>query len=179
MRCFVSVDVPNKVKEEIVKIQKKLPKFKGKITEPENLHLTLKFLGENDEVKLEKVRERLSKIKFKGFEAEINSLGVFDNQRSRRFSRKIIVWLKLENCDELQKKVDEALSGLFEREKRFMSHLTIARVKDVKDKKLFVQELEKIRLPKISFNVDCFKLKKSVLKDKGPEYETIEKYILN
>ena len=46
MRTFIAVDIPENVKEEIIKIQDKLPEFVGKLTELENLHLTLKFLGE-------------------------------------------------------------------------------------------------------------------------------------
>ncbi|RLG16235.1 RNA 2',3'-cyclic phosphodiesterase, partial [Candidatus Pacearchaeota archaeon] len=43
MRTFISIDIPEKVRKEIIKIQNELSDFKGKKTEPENLHLTLKF----------------------------------------------------------------------------------------------------------------------------------------
>ena len=74
-------------------------------------------------------------------------------------------------------RVDEKLSSLFEPEKRFMSHLTIARVKSVKDKKKFLDNLNNIEIPKISFVVDKFKLKKSILTPECPVYETLEEYI--
>ncbi len=45
MRCFISIDLPEKIIQEIKKIQEELPEFIGKKTETENLHLTLKFLG--------------------------------------------------------------------------------------------------------------------------------------
>ena len=170
MRTFISIDIPEKVKKEIKKIQDELPGFYGKKTELENLHLTLKFLGEINEDKLEKVKKRLREIKFNFFETEIDSIGVF----SEKFIR--IVWLHLNNCKRLQKEVDDKLKDLFEVERRFMSHLTIARVKKIKDKKKFLEELKKLEIPKIKFNVDEFYLMKSELSKDGPKYEVIERY---
>ena len=47
MRCFIGIDLPIVAVKEIQRIQKKLePKFTGRLTSSENLHLTLKFLGE-------------------------------------------------------------------------------------------------------------------------------------
>lgn len=172
MRAFISIDIPEKVKDEIVKIQKQIPEFKGKLTEKENLHLTLKFLGEIDEYKIEKIKEKLSEIKYNSFEAEIGSIGIF----SEKFVR--IVWLHIANCEKLQKQIDEKLSELFEKEKRFMSHLTIARVKSIQDKKEFVEKLYNIIIPKINFYVDSFNLKESTLTSKGSLYRDLERYNL-
>ncbi|MEM3091224.1 MAG: RNA 2',3'-cyclic phosphodiesterase [Candidatus Pacearchaeota archaeon] len=174
MRIFISMDIPEEIKNEIVKIQDSLPEFEGKITEKENLHLTLKFLGEVNKEKLELVKEYLMRfsIKVKNFEAIIDDIGIF-SERSVR-----IVWLHVSNCDELQKSVDEALSNLFEKEKRFMAHLTIARVKKIKDKKLFIKQLKKIKIPKLKFSVNNFKLKESILEKNGPKYRDIMTYNL-
>jgi len=170
MRIFISIDMPEEVKREIKKIQDKLPEFFGKKTEIENLHLTLKFLGEVDKEKLEEIRKRLKEIEFKEFEAEIDCIGVF----SEKFVR--IIWLHITNCKELQKQIDEELKDLYQPEERFMSHLTIARVKGLKDKKEFLAKLKDVKIPKIKFNVKDFRLKKSVLTKQGPVYEDIEKY---
>jgi len=172
MRCFISIDVPENVKKEIQGIQEQLPEFFGKKTEVENLHLTLKFLGEIDGAKLEEIKKGLSEVKFKRFEAEIDSIGIF----SEKFIR--IIWLHFTNCEKLQKQIDEKLRDLFEPEKRFMSHLTIARVKSIKDRKEFLENLKEIKIPEIKFVVDNFRLKKSILTEKGPIYETIESYDL-
>lgn len=172
MRTFISIDMPEQVKKEIKKIQDSLPEFFGKKTEFENLHLTLKFLGEISDEKLKKVRERLREIKYKKFETEINEIGVF----SEKFVK--IIWLHLSNCDELQKQIDEKLKELFELERRFMSHLTVARVKNIEDKKKFLQELKKIKIPKSKFVVESFNLKKSTLTPEGPVYEILESYEL-
>ncbi len=170
MRVFIAVSIPEKVREEILRIQEKIPFFKGKKTRKENLHLTLKFLGEIDEKEVEKVQERLRKIKFNKFESELSNLGVF----SERFIK--IIWLKLDKAENLQKKIDESLSDLFEKEHRFMSHITIARVKNIKDKKIFLSDLNKIKINSVKFKVDKFYLMKSVLSDKGPEYEILKEY---
>ncbi|MBI2056762.1 RNA 2',3'-cyclic phosphodiesterase [Candidatus Pacearchaeota archaeon] len=154
------------------KIQDALPEFVGKKIEPENLHLTLKFLGEIDDNKVEEIKKRLSGLKFKKFETEISSIGVFYEKIIR------IVWLHLTNCGALQKEIDNSLKDLFTPEQRFMSHLTIARVKNVDDKKEFLEKLKKIKIPKISFVVENFKLKSSMLNAEGPVYDDIEKYSL-
>lgn len=172
MRCFVSINIPREVAQDIRKIQDALPDFLGKKTELQNFHLTLKFLGEIDEGKVEEIGKKLREIKFEKFESEVDKVGVF----SEKFIR--IIWLHLTNCDNLQKIVDEKLKNLFEPEKRFMSHLTIARVKNIKDKKRFLEELNKIEVPKIKFNVDKFYLMKSELTSNGPKYEIIKEYRL-
>lgn len=167
MRAFIAVDFPENIKKEIKKVQDKLPEYKGKGTELENLHLTLKFLGEIDEGKVEEIKRRLKEINLKKFESEIDSLGVF----SEKFIK--IIWLHLTNCEKLQEEIDEKLKGLLEKEKRFMSHLTIARVKNIKNKKEFLEKLGKIKFLGIKFLVDSFALKKSTLTSSKPIYENL------
>ncbi len=169
MRTFIAIEIPKHVKEQIVKIQNSLPEFTGKKTERENLHLTLKFLGEIDEKKLDEVKRRLKKINLKSFETEIKGIGMFSER---------IIWLHMTSCEELQREVDEKLSDTFEKEKRFMSHLTIARIKSVRNKKEFLEEIKKIKIPEMKFPVKNFNLKKSKLSRNGPVYEDIEVYNL-
>jgi 2'-5' RNA ligase len=170
MRVFLSIEFPEKVIKEIRKIQEVLPEFHGKKIESENLHLTLKFLGEISDEKVEEVRKKLREIRFKKFELKINSIGVF----SESFIR--IIWLGISNCEKLQQKIDEVLKNSFEPEERFMSHLTIARVKSIKDKTSFLKSLNQIKIPQVNFIVDNFKLKESILMPEGPVYKTIEEY---
>lgn len=178
MRVFISINIPGDAKEEIKEIQEKLSGFYGKKTEVDNLHLTLKFLGEINEDKIELIKEKLKKVNYLKFESSIDYIGAFDNRGSRKYPQKIITWLHLTNCRGLQKKIEESLTGLFEPEKRFMSHLTIARIKKIKDKRKFLDDLKKINVPHIRFRVDEFYLMKSVLDKTGPKYEILEKYNL-
>ncbi len=171
-RTFIAIDIPENIKKEIVKIQKQIPSFNGKLTEYENLHLTLKFLGEIDEKVIEEIRKKLRELKFTKFNVQIDKLGFFRKEHGA------IVWLHLANCDELQKEIDKKLEGLFESEKRFMSHLTIARVKSVNVKNNFFSEIEKIKFIPLNFEVNEFVLKESILDRKGPSYKDIERYKL-
>jgi len=171
-RTFIAIEIPEKIKKEILKIQEQLPDFGGKLTEQENFHITLKFLGEIDEFRMEKVKKRLKEIKFKTFETHLNKIGFFDN------SDRGVIWIKIPNCEELQKEIDEKLDGLFEKEERFMGHLTIARTKYVEDKKKFLEELGKIKISPLKFHVKEFILKESIPKEQKHVYKNLEKYKL-
>ncbi len=175
MRTFISLKFSEEVINYIRQLQEQIKKenlFEGKFTGLENLHLTLKFLGEINEEKLEHVRERLGEIEFSQFDTRLESVGFFDNQRSG------IVWLSLTNCEELQKKIDEVLVGPFEKEMRFMSHLTIARVKKIEDKKRLINYLKDLEIEKMKTNIDKFYLQESKLSSRGPEYSVVEEYKL-
>ncbi len=173
IRTFISIDIPKKIQKEIRKLQDELPGFEGGRTDPENLHLTLKFLGEINEEKIGEVKNKLKKVKFKKFDTEVDDVGVF----SPKFVK--IVWVHLKNCNRLQKLIDEGLKDLFPREERFMSHVTIARVKYLKNKNYFLGEMDKIKIPPgLKFKVNNFELKKSTLTPDGPIYETLERYTL-
>jgi len=175
MRTFISVRLNDEALEEIKKIQNELAKsnlYEGKLTEEENLHLTLKFLGEVSEKNIEEVKQRLKKIKLKKFKVKLGEVGVF----SKEFVR--IIWVKLEGVETLQKKVDKALHGLYTQEKRYMGHITIARAKIVNDKKKLFEFLNKIKVKEVEYEVKSFELMKSELTSSGPEYSVIENFCL-
>jgi len=198
VRCFIAITFSEEVDNEIVKAQKLIDKhwnITGKMTEEENLHLTLKFLGEIDSEKLERVKERLREIKFEGFEVHLGELGCFSYRGNPR-----IVWNKVcgKELFELQKKIDLVLETSrfwdvkilnvlknsyeildkegFKLGERFMAHLTLARVKYVKDKIGFKEYVKNMKIPKLKFKVDRFFLFRSELKSHGPEYSVIESY---
>jgi len=177
VRAFIAVEFPDEIVKEIARVQGVLEtrKFTGKLTELGNLHLTLKFFGEISETKVKEVKKRLSKIEFGEFEASLGEAGTFARRGNPR-----IVWIKVNGRGmfNLQKAIDEALDGLFDKEERFMSHLTIARVKYVKDGKDFIEYVRKISVKGLKFNVKEFKLKKSELREIGPDYETLGKFKL-
>ncbi len=176
MRIFIAIDIPEEIRKKIVKMQEQLPEFKGRKTEFENLHLTLKFLGEVGEKEAEEVKKKLREIKLRKFETSINSIGFFDNRKS--LHKQLIIWLHMTNCEQLQKEVDEKLKDLFEKERRFMSHLTIARVKEIRNEKKFFKELKKLNIKEMGFIVEKFNIKKSKLSRNGSKYETLAEYNL-
>lgn len=176
-RTFICIEFQDEVIKEIARVQEVLEnkKFHGKITELENLHLTLKFLGEINNATLEKVKEKLKKIELNAFEAHLGEIGTFSFRGNPR-----IVWCKVcgKEVWDLQSAVDGCLAEIFQKEQRFMSHLTIARIKYPKDKKRFAEYVRRIKCKKIKFKVEKFFLKKSELKPNGPIYTTIEEYNL-
>lgn len=177
-RTFICIDLPKNIIPEIEKIQSQIRKkdFVGKLIERENLHLTLKFLGEIPEETLERIKTELKKISHEKFQASIEKIGYFTYRGNPR-----IIWLKVESreLENLQKKIDSSLSKLFPKEERFMSHLTIARIKYVKEKEKFYDFLKNIKFKKINFPVDSFTLKSSVLTTKKAVYKTLEEYKLS
>jgi len=173
MRTFISIDFTGGVAEKIQEIQRQLPDFRGKLTEPENLHLTLKFLGDVDEGMLEKIKERLKQVKFRRFFVSIDDLGVI----SPKFVK--IIGLHINDCTPLHKEIDAALSGLLPNETKFVSHVTIARVKGVENKEEFLKKLEEIKFKPLHLEVGGFELKESILTDKKPVYKTIEEFSLS
>lgn len=177
MRCFICIDFDDPVVKEIARIQEVLEnkKFNGKMTELENLHLTLKFIGEVDDKKVEEIRKRLREIKFKEMELKLGEIGTFSYMGMPK-----IVWVKVNGEDiwVLQKYIDDKLKDLFKDGEKFMSHLTIARIKYVNGKKEFREYISNMGIKEIKFKVNSFKLKKSDLKPLGPVYETIEEFKL-
>ena len=178
MRVFISIDIPQSIKDKIMEVQSKLPEFEGKLTEEGNFHLTLKFLGEVNNKQIEKIKSLLKEIKFPQFETKLSNLGFFDNLKSSKYKQRQIIWISMTNCEKLQKLIDEKLKGLFKKEQRFMGHLTIARLKKLNNKNLFLKNLVNISIPEISFKVKHFELKQSTLREKGPKYITLEQYNL-
>jgi len=162
--------------EQIQNLIRKKKLFYGKFTELENLHLTLKFLGEIEENKLEDVKKELQKIKFNSFEVSLGDLGFFSERRFR------ILWIKLLGKEiwDLQGEIDKIMEEVgFKKEDRFMSHITLARIKEVIDKNILLDYVKNLKHRPIKFEVKDFILKKSELKIEGPVYSDIERYDLH
>jgi len=184
MRCFIAIDL--NIKVELKRIQEHLQNdnrnmIKANFVNPEILHLTLRFLGELDDFKVNKtkdiVREALKNARIQKFNARLNSLGVFPSEHFIR-----VVWASLEPNEkflEIHNIIDNELEKLkIKKDERFESHVTLARVKWLKDKKDFIEKLKKIKVEPVEFVVDSIKLKKSTLTKQGPIYEDIYEFKL-
>jgi RNA 2',3'-cyclic 3'-phosphodiesterase len=162
IRTFIAVELPEHVKKELLRIQDDLRNPKQgfmKWVNPKAMHLTLKFLG-NTNFSMKERLTRALRESCKGqapFSLEIKGLGVFPDYRRPR-----VLWIGItcgqEHLVELQKKIDDKLSGLgFEKEKRpFSPHITLARVGDSANPQEiadFVKSLQKYSYEK-SHNVD-------------------------
>lgn len=170
MRCFIAIDLPIEIKEKISDIQKKLPEAKTNLVNSKDVHLTLRFLGDIDESKAYKIKEAIKEIQLK-IKCRISKIGVF----SPSFIR--VIWLKIEPSERLREingLIGKKLEELgFEQEKRWEPHATLARVKKINDKKIFLKELGKIKIEPIDFYADKIKIKKSILTKNGPIYEDL------
>lgn len=173
-RLFVGIDIPAAAVAPVRAIQKEWEgRFRGRLTRPENLHLTLKFLGERPAAEVPALQAALRTVPFAPFTGSLDELGVFSSRGPIR-----ILWLHVGGSEviALQRAVDAALAPWFAPEERFMSHLTIARIKRVRQRRRFLDDLQRFEFDPIPFPVDSFVLKRSVLTHQGAVYSDIERY---
>lgn len=173
MRLFIAIELPEEVKDYLIELQKQFTDIKAKFVRKEQMHLTLKFLGETE--KLDEIKEKLSEVKTEPFETALSELGVFPSENYVR-----VLWVGLKNSEkiiELQKKIDSSLSEIgFARDKRFHSHVTLARIKFIQDKPGFVKKLKETKVEEKGFKVEKVYLIKSTLTREGPVYETLGEF---
>lgn len=180
-RLFVAVELPQNMRDALADFcanfsRKKL--FSGRCTRPENFHLTLKFLGEISNDVAAKVDSALKNISFQPFDVRFGS---FDVLPTREKIRILFVHLICPELPLLATQIEEDLEFHFERESRpFKSHVTVARIKSIQTYNYakFLKEIDTTLLPEMAWKVDSFVLKKSVLTQDGPIYETISRYDL-
>jgi 2'-5' RNA ligase len=173
MRCFIAFEIPEEAKQAFAQAQEQLDIKNAKLKLTKDFHLTLKFLGEIDEKKVEEVKNKLSEIKFNSFETSLTDIGVFPDENRIR-----VIWIGLDDKEKkiknLQKQIDKKLKQLnFKEDKMFHPHITLARVKFTKVKEDLLKNLKQIKFNKTLFRVNEFKLKKSTLTQEGPLYEDI------
>lgn len=176
MRLFIAIDLPGKAKETIEKIKLELKGLKGiKPVATENIHLTLKFLGEVSPNKAKEITEALKQVKFKPFKIAISKMGVFPNEQKAQ-----VLWIDAEPAEpliEIKRQIDAALPR-FKDDHPFKNHITFVRIKYIStdaDKKKILDILKK-PVEKTEFMVSKFKLYKSDMQPSGPEYEVMEEY---
>lgn len=137
-RLFVAVDLPEEIRTEAADIAKTLQG--GRRVPQEQLHLTLRFIGEADDKTLHAVKAALKEILGHSFPLVLRGLGHFPPRGLPR-----VLWVGIEESvplRELQRSVELALigAGIPPEERRFSPHLTLARLKDTPPGK--VQALE-------------------------------------
>jgi 2'-5' RNA ligase len=140
MRCFIAIDIDDKIQKAIADLQKQLAakvdikKGDVKWVEPDNIHLTLKFLGEIKDEQSAEVCEITKQVAagHKKFNLEIETVGSFGGRSAK------VVWVGAgKGADELlalQKDLDEhlTLAGYPSEDREFSAHLTLCRVRNPK-----------------------------------------------
>lgn len=169
MRLFVALDFPPSLREALAPLfREKIPGAKW--TSPEQLHLTLRFLGECPDETFEALRSGLREIAAPSFPLALQGVGTFPNPQRPR-----VLWAGLEAGPELyalQNQV-EALAqalGLPPETKAFSPHLTLARLKfpAPAETARFLMKFHGLRGP--AFRVEEFHLYSSRLSPKAAEH---------
>jgi 2'-5' RNA ligase len=183
VRCFIAIELPDGVKRGLRELQAQLKAESSapvKWVEPENIHLTLKFLGNVASGRIDEIAQAMKEAVrgISPFSLEVKELGVFPNPR-----RVQIVWVgvsgETEKLATLQKRIESGLAklGFAPENRRFTPHLTLARLRD----RATPQEREKLGqliaetefAAAQSFSVDSVKLIKSQLTREGPIYSQL------
>lgn len=178
MRTFIGVNISNEIKMELSRIQNVLKEMNldVKWVKPENMHITLKFLGEIQKEKIKILQNDLTSVanRFKPFEINISGLGTFPDLRRPR-----VIWIGIDRGGSELKKMaifienNLANIGLAKEDKKFSAHLTLGRVRTTRNIERLKDKVEKLDIRPLSCVVDRFILFRSTLTQQGPIYTSI------
>jgi 2'-5' RNA ligase len=179
MRCFIAIEIPNNIKSEIdsfiIKLKKSNSENNIKWVKENNMHLTLQFIGEIDDNRVEELKNSLKNIKFEPLTINIdNKLSFFPNKFNPKVI-KISILDKKENLKRINSMIRQKLNslGIDYDKKPFSAHLTLGRIKYLNSK------FNSIKLPKFSaLKIDKFHLFCSDLTSNGPIYTSLAEFNL-
>lgn len=178
IRGFISIDLEDaKILSQVESIMSSLVSLGGdlKPVERENIHLTLKFLGNVSATKLDEIKSALAHVTFPPFSLEIKGAGAFPNLK-----RMNVIWVGIEEgwsqVELIYEQTEKLLHQLgFSRETRpFSPHITVARVKSGRKRDEIAAFLSHLTDESFgTFNVENVRLKQSILSPSGPKYSTL------
>lgn len=178
IRTFIAIEIPSDIKEEIARFQEETASagFQVRWVKSQNIHVTLKFIGEIPETLVHQVIKDVFEEPSLGekFQITIGGTGVFPNIRKPR-----ILWVGITSGEneitQLTNRLEERLALLnIPKEKRpFHPHLTLGRFKKSHRINNLGNFISSDILCAGSFTVNAVKLMKSVLKPSGAEYSDL------
>ena len=146
-----------------------------KLVEAQNIHVTLRFLGNISRSRVEEVSKLLDEVEFYPFDIELRDVGVFPNLR-----RVNVVWVGIDRgAVELLNvfnQLEGKLTGIgFKLDRRgFSPHITVARVSSGRNRDALIEMISNWSDREFGgFRVNAIQLKKSVLTPRGPIYSTL------
>jgi 2'-5' RNA ligase len=179
LRCFIAIDLTVPIKNKLGELIDTLKKHTSDIkwVMSENLHLTLKFLGNTPEERIPEISGSLLSIisSYKPFYIKIYGTGVFPNKKTPR-----VIWAGVQDAEilrNLKRDIEKSMSafGYEEENKEFTPHLTLGRVRSHKGMISIMNELSKFEGRDFgTIYVNGILLMKSELKPKGPEYTCLK-----
>lgn len=181
-RIFLAINLPNEIKDFLKNYQEEFREIPAKWVKPENLHITLLFLGNIKAdflPKIFQICETLSK-KFQKFHIELEKIDFFPKNT---FPPQMI-WVfvkKSETLDLLQKSLREELIKnhvpFHDEEREFFPHITLARIKKFEFRRLDPDEIPEIKREiSLSFEAESIDVMESHLKRDGPQYYLLKSY---
>lgn len=152
-----------------------------KWTSIDNIHITLVFLGDTEDNVTDKIRLMLNeKCNGSGkFKIHLKGCGIFRSMNDPR-----IIWTGIETSDKLMYLNDTVQNGLKQlgiklEDRPYNPHLTLGRIKHLRDIKILKSLLEQFRNSEIQVvPVNEVILYESILLQSGPVYKPIEKFSL-
>jgi 2'-5' RNA ligase len=178
IRTFIAINIPDHVREAIDGFQKKLKEYSADVkwVRPESIHITLKFLGDVEIGRIDKmahaVQDAVNDVE--PFTISVSGVGTFPNDRRPR-----VLWVGVqegaETLSDLAKKIDHALSTMgFEKEKRkYSAHLTLGRVRSPNYIDKTVRDMRSMGFESESFAVGSIEVMKSQLLKTGAVYTAL------
>ncbi|MBC8318984.1 MAG: RNA 2',3'-cyclic phosphodiesterase [Desulfobulbaceae bacterium] len=176
-RLFVAIDLPEDVKKNLSSLCYGLPGAKW--VDMEQVHLTLRFIGEVDGGIFRDIRAVLEDIEAEGFNLQIKGLGCFPPRKDPR-----VLWAGIESSGEmlgLKKKIDSRLMrvGIEPEKRKFSPHITLARFRQKPSLQRVADFLSGNGLFSLPlFPVTHFHLYSSVLTPKGALHQIETSYPL-
>jgi len=180
MRAFIAVDLPKEIRKTLAEVQHELRPMSNSVrwVSPESIHITLKFIGEMPEKRLEDVDAALTGFTWKPFTITVRGVGFFPGNRSPR-----VFWAGMEapTMKDMAEELDTRMERLgFDKEKRaFRPHITLARARDTRIESALVTASEPYQEHEFgAFSVDRVYLFQSTLQPSGSVYEKLKEYLL-
>lgn len=179
IRCFIAIELSLEIKIALQKIKDELmPKIPNvKWTQPDNIHLTLKFLGHISVNTVESVKTILEDLakNTKPFTIRLSSPGAFPSFGSPR-----VIWAGIDKGNEesinLAGCIEEkaALIGIEKENRAFHPHLTLARINFLKDKKALKNAFSSLNIPPVEMTASGLTLFQSTLTREGAIYTILD-----